>query len=122
MHAAAGLEFHFAVRVSDRDHARPGAHLDISLLAEIFGCVDDQLAGLADASFDEIRQPAGPIGNGGAFLQDHDVQAGIDAPRARRRAQAAATPPMTTSAIGGYSSFIFFTKSRISKVLSLRSG
>ena len=90
MHAVAGLELHFAARVSDGDHARPGAHLDITLLAEIFGCVDDQLAGLADASFDEIRQPAGPIGNDGAFLQDHDVEA---ADRCAARAPPRSGPP-----------------------------
>ena len=75
VHAVAGFEHHFAARVSDGDHARPGAHLDIALLAEILGRIDDQLARLADAPFDEIRQPAGAIGNDGAFLEDDDVEA-----------------------------------------------
>jgi len=65
------------------DHARPGCVTSIFRSCEILRRIDDQLARLADASFDEYGQPTGSVGDDGAFLEDHDVEAGIDAPRAR---------------------------------------
>ena len=88
VHALAAVEHHLAPRMLYGGDLSRCAHLNIAFLLEPFRSVENQILDRADLPLDVIRQPAGAQGNRISLFKNHDFERRIQAPRARRRAQA----------------------------------
>src|SRR5436853_462160 len=68
-----------AAPVRDGGDAGAGADLDVALLAEILGRVDDELLGSMDTALDEVGEAASAIGDDRPLFQDGDGELWVDA-------------------------------------------